>query len=257
MGNLSLQNKPLIEALFEVRWELQTRPANMDKTIRVDPHYKLLVGSLYSKMKEEYPFHMPLPASTLPDEIAAYVVQHRFRKEENGWPLFQLGPGILSLNDSVQYTWEDFSERINTIVNELKNVYPSEVSNLRVSSLLLRYINSSHIDNENILKFLQEKMKIEIKMNPKFFQDKSVEKNPSNFDVQFSYSLVGLDGDIHLRFIYNKIMNDLRWEIFISSNFEAKDFASSEIVEWAEMAHSIVEDWFLKIIDGELMEEYK
>jgi hypothetical protein len=46
-----LKNKPLVEAIFEIKWGLK----QISEGLRVDPHYKILVGSLYAKIREEYP----------------------------------------------------------------------------------------------------------------------------------------------------------------------------------------------------------
>jgi uncharacterized protein (TIGR04255 family) len=65
-----LKNKPLIEAIFESRWELVEPSPEM----KVDPHYKILIGRLYGKISDEYPSREQsreqLPTATMPDEIA-------------------------------------------------------------------------------------------------------------------------------------------------------------------------------------------
>jgi uncharacterized protein (TIGR04255 family) len=99
MARKILRNKPLLEAIFELRWELQEQAPGL----KLDPHYKILIGSLYDRVKDEYPFHEELPTATIPDEISGYIVKHRFRKSENGWPLIQLGPGVVTLNDTEGY----------------------------------------------------------------------------------------------------------------------------------------------------------
>lgn len=48
-----LKNKPLVEAIFELRWELKEQESRM----KIDPHYKILVGRIYDKVSNEYPFH--------------------------------------------------------------------------------------------------------------------------------------------------------------------------------------------------------
>ena len=103
-----LQNKPLVEAIFELRWKLEERSPG----IKIDPHYKILVGAMYEKVKDRYPFPEQMPTVNIPDEMAAHVVQHRFRKAENEWPLVQVGPGIVTLNDTHGYTWARVGEQI-------------------------------------------------------------------------------------------------------------------------------------------------
>lgn len=40
MAKKVLENKPLVEAIFELRWEPQERAPK----IRMGPHYKILIG---------------------------------------------------------------------------------------------------------------------------------------------------------------------------------------------------------------------
>ena len=66
MPRKPLKNKPLIEAIFEFRWELREPSPEM----KVDPHYKILIGRMHDKISDEYPFHEQLPTATMSDEIA-------------------------------------------------------------------------------------------------------------------------------------------------------------------------------------------
>lgn len=90
MPSKVLKNKPLVEAILEVKWAL-TSPT---PGVQIDPHYKILLGRLYDKVCEQYPEHEQLPTATVPDEIVGHTVQHRFRYAPNDWPLIQVGPGI-------------------------------------------------------------------------------------------------------------------------------------------------------------------
>jgi len=90
-----------------------------------DPHYQILIGTLYGKLREAgYSFHEPLQTSNIPDEMVPYIVQHRFRPYQEQWPLVQIGSGILTLNDTIHYSWSDFSGRIRDLVESFFVVYP-------------------------------------------------------------------------------------------------------------------------------------
>src|SRR4030043_2007896 len=132
-----LKNKPLSEAIFELKWKLQ----EIRESIRIDPHYKILVGSLFSKLREDYPYHEMLPAASIPDDIAGHVIQHRFRKGKAEWPLLQIGPGILTVNDTEGYIWEEFEQKIIQAAKDFFEIYP-EPETLKIKSLLLRYIDA-------------------------------------------------------------------------------------------------------------------
>ncbi len=212
-----LKNKPFVEAIFELRWELQEPTAGM----MIDPHYKILIGRVYDRVKDRYPFHEPLPTTTMPDEIAGYVVQHRFRKDKDKWPLIQVGPGIITLNDPEEYIWEDFEKKICELLNVLYDAYPDSDSNLKVNGLLVRYIDAVDFDyeKENIFNFLKEMLKVNIQVYEKLFDETGVGNLPLGFDLRFSYPSAKPKGAVHLRFIRGKRkdVDALIWETQVQS----------------------------------------
>lgn len=251
-----LKNKPLIEAIFEVKWTLKEK----GEGLRIDPHYKILVGSLYSKLREEYPFHEMLPAASIPDDIAAHVIQHRFRKGKNQWPLIQIGPGILTVNDTEGYIWEDFEKKIIHAVNVFFEIYP-EPEMLKINSLLLRYIDAIEFDfaSDNIFNFLTDKMKPTVTPYDGLFRGTGVDSVPLSFDWRFSFPCVKPEGVIHLRFIRGKKENvdALIWETMVQSTNEQILQMPSKIPDWLNDAHTLTDDWFFKLIEGELERRFE
>jgi len=248
-----LKNKPLVEAIFELRWEL-IQPSISGKNM-VDPNYKLLPGRIFDKVSKEYPFHEPLPTSEMPDEIAGYIIQHRFRKSSNGWPLIQLGPGIITLNDTSGYDWYDYRERIHNLLDVFYATHP-QASNLKLNGLSLRYIDSIGLDSsqDSIFSFLKNKMKTDVNLNPKLFKSTGVNDMPINIDMSFSFQSVNPPGIIHQRFRKGKKENTeaLIWETVINTASDKIPKEMNEIIKWIEDAHSLTDDWFFKTIEGEL-----
>lgn len=251
-----LKNKPLIEAIFELKWELK----EIGKGLKIDPNYKILVGSLFSKLKNEYPFHEPLPAASIPDDIAGHVIQHRFRKGENQWPLVQIGPGIFTLNDTEGYIWEEFENKISNAVNALYETYP-EPENLKINSLLLRYIDAVEFNysEHNIYDFLADKMKTTVKPYHELFTDTSVGSTPLAFDWRFSFPCKKPEGIIHLRFVRGKKANSdgLIWETMVQSTSEKVPLIRENMKGWLDEAHNLTDDWFFKLIEGELERRFE
>ena len=251
-----LKNKPLIEAIFEVKWQL----IEQGEGLRIDPHYKILIGSLYSKFKEEYPYHEMLPTASIPDNMADYVIQHRFRKGKNEWPLIQVGPGILAVNDTEGYIWEDFEKRVMNAVKILFEVYP-EREKLEINSLLLRYIDAVEFNFEsyNIFDFLSQRMKTGITVYPKLFKDTKVEPLPSSFDWRLSFPSKKPEGTIHLRFTRGKKENTdaLIWETMVQSTNNELLPIPEKITDWLNNAHDLTDDWFFKLIEGELERRFE
>jgi len=252
-----LKNKPLVEAIFELRWELQ-EPAPGMKT---DPHYKIIVGRIYDKVSNEYPFHEQLPTASMPDEIAGYVVQHRFRKGKDKWPLIQIGPGIVTVNDTEGYLWEDFEKRIIQSVNTLFEAYPDPKNNLKFNSVVLRYIDAIAFDfeKENIFNFLKEQMKTSINFYPKLFESTGVKEQPLGFDLRTSFVSTKPKGAVNLRFVRGKTkeLDALIWETIVQSTPEDVPKVQDEIVDWIKEAHDLTDDWFFKLIQGDLLRRFE
>jgi len=252
----TLKNKPLVEAIFELRWKLQKKA----DAIKIDPHYKILIGRIYDRVRSEYPFHESLSTATMPDEIAAHVVQHRFRKDEGEWPLVQVGPGIITLNDTDGYIWEDFEKRISNLLDNLFDAYPDAENNLKVNGLVLRYIDAVDFDYEkgDIFDFLKKKMKTNVKIHEKLFEDK-VSKLPLSFDLRFSFPSTRPKGAVYVRFGRGKRKgaNALMWETMVQSLGEDTPKVKNRITVWVTEAHDLTDDWFFKMIEGELLRRFE
>jgi len=252
-----LKNKPLVEVIFELRWELQGPALG----IKTDPHYKIIVGRIYDKVINEYPFHEQLPTASMPDEIAGYVVQHRFRKGKDKWPLIQIGPGIITLNDTAGYVWEDFEKEICHVLDTLFEAYPEAESKLKANWLLLRYIDALNFDygRDEILTFLKEKMKTNIEIHKKLFENTRVNKSPLSFDLRFTFPSTKPKGATYLRFVRGKREDKdaLIWETQVQSIGDDAPKLRDEITAWVKEAHELTHDWFFKIIDGELLRRFE
>jgi len=252
-----LKNKPLVEAIFELRWELQEPASGM----KIDPHYKILIGRIYDRVKDEYPFHEQLPTAAIPDEIAGYIVQHRFRKDKDKWPLIQIGPGIITLNDTGGYIWEDFEKRLYHILKVLFDAYPDAETNLKINWALLRYIDAVDFNYEenNIFSFLSSNLKICIDIYEKLFEETGVGNLPLGFDLRFSFPATKPKGAVHLRFVRGKRKNEdaLIWETQVQSVGEYAPKTKEQIRTWVTDAHTLTDDWFFKMIEGKLMRRFE
>ena len=259
MARRVLTNKPLVEAIFELRWELQQVE---DAPMLLDPHYKVLIGALYERVKSSYPHHQQLPTATIPDEIAAHTVQHRFRAKPGGWPLIQIGPGIVTLNDTDEYVWEDFERRSAALIENLYWAYPDPES-LRVRDVVLRYIDAVTLPGEgdDALVFLRDKLKLDARLCPSLFERTGVGQAPRELDLRFGFPSTRPPGSISLRFtlgekdgelalIWHTVVASLNGDQFVPSS-------SAGILEWVTQAHELVDDWFFKLIEGDLERRFR
>jgi len=248
-----LRNKPLIEAIFEIRWRLdQVAPG-----ILMDPNYKLNLGRLYEQLKDDYPTYEKLPMAAVPEDMVPYVVQHRFRVGENRWPLTQIGPGILTLNDTENYNWEDFKLRIQKLLKVLEKV----LNYTTYERISLTYVNAVDFEynKDNVLDFLKNNLGIEINVRDGLFKDGIVNRQPVGFDFKVEYPTLEPKGVITLHFekgwVYNK--ESLIWSIIVATTGSNVVQNSDEILKWVEKAHELAENWFFTLLDQDFLRRFE
>ena len=247
----TLPNKPLVEAILELRWHVDPD--------RGDPNYSIFVGRLYNLLRSKYPYHEPLPTSMIPEQMAGNIVQHRFRISEHQWPLVQVGPGIVTLNDTESYTWDDFGARARDLVKSTFKAYPDSNS-LKVTSLLLRYIDSDDLDylSENVFAYLRDKLKVRVVVPRQLFKSVDVKDMPKGMNFLVAYQTEKPKGTITLRFATGTRgeKRALVWETAVQSVNKELPLLPRGFAGWARAAHAITDDWFFKLIEGELERRY-
>lgn len=250
-----LKNKPLVEAIFEVRWELEGKSPSP----QTDPYYKLLLGRLFDRMLRDYPEHEQLPTANMPDEIVGHMVQHRFRVASKSWPLVQVGPGIFTVNSTADYKWPDFRRRVLSAIRKLYDAHP-KVDDLKISHLFLRYIDAIDFDYgaNNTFEFLKEKLKINISVPDNLFKGTSIRNNPTGFTWRCSYKCEKPNGSIHIRFATGQREQKpaLVWETTVESTGVSLPETPKAYKSWIDAAHKITDDWFFKMIEGELERKF-
>lgn len=252
MPRKHLKNKPLVEAILELKWEL---PAQSTPGIEGDPHYRLLLGRFSERVQRDYPFHEPLPTAQVPDAMVAYMPQHRFRASSKAWPLIQIGPGLMTVNETDSYTWSDFETRCKKAITDLFDAHPSK-EEFTVQDLTLRYIDAIDVDfsQESVFSFLRGKMKTSISLPECLFDGERVNNNPTAFNWQVSFPHDEPGGLMTLRFAIGKRNGKsvLILETLVQAGRERIPRAPDGFSEWLDQAHELTDDWFFKLIEGEL-----
>jgi uncharacterized protein (TIGR04255 family) len=263
MASKILKKKPLIEAILEARWgpqmpgTIQTPGASQlaAPNVQFDPHYKILLGRLYDRVQTEYPFHEQLPTASIADWMAPQVVQYRFRTRENEWPLLQVGPGIFTVNETSKYVWQDFRVRASTAIGKLFDAHPKPAE-LKIENLVLRYINAVDFDysSQSVFSFLKEKMRISVGLPNELFNPGVVQSNPNNFSWQTNFPCNKPKGIVSLRFDTALKENNpvLSWHTMVLSSGSEVPEMPGRFDAWFEAAHDVQDDWFFKLIAGEL-----
>ena len=177
-----LVNKPLAEAIFELRWSLDEKKV---QGLSVDPGFRFLVGRYYDRVKADYPNVVDLPTAQIPEELTGYTVRHQFRASKDGWPVTQLGPGIVTVNETSAYAWATFKPRLLSAVSALFESYPKEIAPCVPNEVMLRYLNAIPLPAEadtTSLGFLREYLHTAVSVESTLFENTTVAESPIGFN---------------------------------------------------------------------------
>lgn len=251
-----LKRKPLVEALLEVRWALEGGPA---PDLARDPHYQFLLGKLFENIKGDFPHHEQLPVAVMPADMTPYTPHHRFRVAPNGWPLLQIGPGVLTVNDTVDYSWERFEQQITRAVPALVASHP-QPSALRFETLMLRYINAVLADPSqvNVLELLSRSMKIQFSVPDSIFADGNIGPAPVRLATEFVFPCREPSGLLTLKFATGRKDKQpaLIFELWFVSRGKQVPVMPEGFGNWASGAHAVIEEIFFRLIEGDLLKEF-
>ena len=243
-----LPNAPLLEVIFELGWIIDV-PKEREK-------FQFLIGDIYSKLKSKYPQRINLIQTQgisgfeMPIEVISNRPIYRFRKDNTSYPIYQLGPGILSVNtiDEV-YEWESFQSEILEIVDTFKSSYEFE-NNLKLN-VALKYIDFYPFDFESNdpLKFLDENLHLKITHN-------TLDGNRPN-NVSFATGCRTKLGGFN--YIIAKGGLPSKGEGFIvethlATQLELTKFESYK--SWISEAHAFLSDRFKTMTEGNLYNSF-
>lgn len=211
------------------------------------------------RLSSKYPYYEKLPTARIPADIAAFVVQHRFRTAAQTWPLVQIGPGIVTLNDGVNYKWSDFKQRAIDLLQAVFATHPQK-ADIQVESVLLRYMDAESFDfnSENALMFLREKLKVNVELPKALFEGERVRSQPEGLNLQMVHACTRPKGTINLTVATGQHQDRkaVIWDTSVLSRGEAAPRLPDDAETWLDAAHSLTHDWFFKLIEGELLGRY-
>lgn len=107
---LLLNNAPLKEVIFELQWELDFVP---QQKMYIDNGFEEAVMNFRNAKQEDFKYFRLLVPNIIPTTFFNNKVTHRFFREKDKHPLYQIGPGVIIVNDNNKnYSWNDLRNLI-------------------------------------------------------------------------------------------------------------------------------------------------
>jgi len=112
MTDFVYKRAPLIEVIAEIHWNL--KPLGSAPEAKIDPYFDLFKEAFSEVIKDTLPFEERLVPIEIPVEFLSGQPHLRFRSKQGGWPLVQIGPGVMTINIVPPYNgWVEFSKFLN------------------------------------------------------------------------------------------------------------------------------------------------
>jgi uncharacterized protein (TIGR04255 family) len=211
-------------------------------------NYEILTGELNAKLKKKYPYFEPLKPQEIPSFLLPHVVHHRFRKNINEYPLYQIGPGIVTFNSNGEnYAnggWPNFRKTLIDFIAAYKDVLTDELfTSENIEKITLRYIDK--IEDARMYpdtkKYFRENLKLSIE--PEFVNNTDYKDGLQDISLFQTYKLN--DGTSKLLFNIRTITEGSR-KLLVDSSVVVKDISSTDSLKpWLDFAHKKLKELFL------------
>jgi uncharacterized protein (TIGR04255 family) len=237
-----LPNAPLIEVIFEIKWQITNKNDLVE--------FQYLHGDLYAVLKNHYPVRENLLPPDFPMEALNGVPMYRFRKEKNGYPLYQLGPGILSINvTDEKYFWSNFQNDINLILDAFVNTFPNPDRFEFVP--LLSYIDFFPIDvaSEKPIEFINKNLNLKVEQS---FID-SEENNEINLSLSYK-----LEQDLLSLIIKKGTYNQKEGLVLHTKMIGPRiNYSRESLSKWIDNSHENLRNIFKRTVTEEFYKTFK
>lgn len=254
MSNLVFRKPPLIHIAAEVRWELTTvetntpGPRRFPVPVGIASHeiqFMTFAGKAgakgFSIVERVIPPGLP---------FFAHQIAYRYRNPNSAvsGPLFQLGPGIFSVEMVPPYkSWDSFVPHIRQGLELLDESWPAGQTK-SFTAARLRYVDAfseEHRQGKSTLKFLAENLGIRISL-----PEVLTKVGTNNEAVQSTFSVVIPihRGALELKVNegWHRNARALIMQTMVSIN---EPFAMSQIVPALDEAHRIINESFVAMTE--------
>lgn len=237
---MKLPNAPLQEVIFEIRWDLET----VDNHQYYDPKYEMALGAFRQYLEKEFPVVKRKMHPSIPSEILPHQTLYQFWAGENEWPVIQIGPGILTVNETEdKYEWENqYLPTIKKALDKLQEAYGAWPP---VKNAMLRYIDSVDVENYDFKYWLQF---IENNFNLSLENQFDIKGALKNFYIQETFGLKEA-GDLQI-VLSNDQKKDRLNDVIIWQTAVQKQayFMPDHLIDWLEEAHGYTSNLFKELL---------
>ena len=257
----TLKEAPLIEAIFEIRWGKYILQPNKPIEFHFSPEdTDFFPGQFRSEANSN---GFAVIEHVNPDyPLLPHIVKYRFRRKENTWPCYQVGLGVMTVNQLNEgYDWGVFKKDILTGLEMLEKGHPFGLEKLPSSGIELRYHDGFFLEEgETPSQFLNNKLNIVFSPHEGFLKSPNLEKNLQGNKLTFSVKSIRPKGLVIINLVESLINGrpGFVMETIVRSPDESKPIYQKDVLsEWLDEAHDLQKHAFNTLIEPTYFKSFK
>ena len=233
-----------------MHWQLQ--PLDSMPTAAIDPHFPVFKREFGESVKSSgFLFQEAANPPQIPLELRPNRPDIRFRKSPGTWPLFQIGPGILAVNNVPPYGgWSNFQGIFESGLKILWETYPIPEKYLKIKKVELHYINGFlNIHGfDSFSNFVNQQLQVSLDFPRDLFSESPIVSESQEFKIEVRFHLdfpEQSQGIIKLNPGKVKGEKAVILELLVSkATAETVPRTPEEIKAWFFGGHSVLRNWF-------------
>lgn len=249
------RNAPLVEMIAEVRWGLT--PIASIPNAGIDPFYDVLKQSLKKYTSDfGYPVVQEIVPPEIPRELLAGTATTQFRKTSGAWPLFQLGPGLFTINMADGYKgWKGcFREEVALGIKSLYEAHPAPKM-LQITSIKLIAIDvfSAEHGFKNYLEYSKNFLGLGRVLPENFVNQYAKEDESFEVNSETKFQLKNLEDSLARVNISGGQKNNKKALILQTAIESNKNLEGVEtVMRWFDEAHLVHRKMFRSLLTAQL-----
>jgi uncharacterized protein (TIGR04255 family) len=251
-----LPHAPLIEVIFELHWH-----SNNPNELNADLNkFEVSLGGMFIALKQEFPKLIDLrPDNQIPLGIFRDKPTHRFMADGPNplnYPIYQLGPGLLTVNTiDEKYDWDEFSALILRVNESLSNLYQFDPN--KELTLVLKYLDFYKLDlTKDMRESYRELFKFQIDLGP------AVPENISPLLLNIESGYKTDSGTVNFSLKRGGMLKNgenvegIVFENGIQLKIKAENYLET-LKNWLSESHEVISTFFKEITKGPTYESFK
>jgi uncharacterized protein (TIGR04255 family) len=263
-----LPNAPLAEVVFEMRWELYGED-NLPPPLKVDPGFPAVVDR-FTDGARALGFLTYKDMQPISQTMGWGVFRRHYLKDDQPFPILQIGPGVFAVNQSSEYEWNLFCDLVLKSFHLLMQSYPRLKSYaFTPAHIELRYVDSFDqelVGTVDFFKFAASASTLDVKL-PDFLKIEPFSFDDVKARLQMDCKLPNKNSSmfhIDMGSGRNDKIDIIRMETKVSSSSVdipkirlGRSSSLERIEEWLTDAHRLTSEFFKSFIRSETMEKFK